>query len=336
MTGPGGDSMTGAVSSGSLDFDTLGAWLQKMVEIRLAEDKVTEIYMQGLVPGSVHLCQGQEAVSVGACGALTTDDWLVCTYRGHHHALSRGVGLEAFFAEIMGRANGVCGGMGGSIHMIDRSLGMIGSPVIIGAGLPVATGAGMTAKLRGEDRVAVCFFGDGACNIGAFHEALNMAQLWRSQVVFVIENNQYGEYTAYRDSTALKGDLADRAQAYGMASAIVDGQDAMAVFDVVSEARARAVAGDGPTLIEALTYRYRGHTRTDPGSYRPDGELEAWKARDPIIILGDHLIRVGAVDAAGVDAVWSRMQAVVDDAAARAAESPWPTLEEARGYVLAD
>ena len=253
------------VAADGLPPAVLRSWLEKMIEIRLSEDKVMEIYMQGLVPGTVHLCQGQEAVSVGACGALAEDDWIVCTYRGHHHALSRGVSLEAFFAEIMGRENGVCGGMGGSSYITDFSLGMLGSPAIIGAGIPVATGAGLSAKLRGEERVAVAFFGDGACNIGAFHEALNMAQLWRSQVLFVIENNQYGEYTPYRDSTALGGDIADRAQAYGMASAVVDGQDARAVFGAVAEARSRALAGEGPTLLEAQTYRFARRGNSTPG-----------------------------------------------------------------------
>ncbi len=318
--------------------DVLVSWLEKMIEIRLAEDKVMEIYMQGLVPGTVHLCQGMEGTSVGACGALTPDDWVVCTYRGHHHALSRGVDLVGFFAEIMGRENGVCGGMGGSSHIVDRSLGMLGSPAIIGAGIPVATGAGLSAKLRGEQRVAVGFFGDGACNIGTFHEALNMAQLWRSQVVFVVENNQYGEYTPYRDSTALAdgGNIADRAGAYGMASAVVDGQDARAVYEAVSLARARALAGEGPTLIEAQTYRYRGHSRTDPGAYRPPGELDAWKQRDPIGILGDFLITEGALAASGLETMWERTQVAVDEAADVAAEGGWPTIQQAEGFVYAE
>ena len=313
-------------------------WLEQMVRIRLAEDKVMEIYMQGLVPGTVHLCQGQEAASVGAIGALSDDDWLVCTYRGHHHALARGMDLEAFFAEIMGRDTGACGGMGGSGYVIDASLGMLGSPAIIGAGIPVATGAGMTARLRGEDRIAVGFFGDGACNIGAFHEALNMAQLWRSQVVFLIENNQYGEYTPFRDSTALPGtagNIAQRAAAYGMAHTVVDGQDAVAVHGVVAQARERAVAGDGPTLVEAQTYRYRGHSRTDPGVYRPAGELDAWKARDPINIAADRLVAAGALVAGDLDGLRERVQRDVDEAADRAAEGPWPTMEQARSYVLA-
>ena len=319
-----------------LEATTLTSWYRKMVEIRLAEDKVMEIYMQGLVPGTVHLCQGQEGVAVGANGALRSDDWIVCTYRGHHHALTRGMELEAFFAEIMGRETGACGGMGGSSYVTDFSLGMLGSPAIIGAGIPVAVGAAMTAKLKDEDRVGVAFFGDGACNIGAFHEALNMAQLWKAPAVFVIENNQYGEYTPYRSSTALAGDIADRANAYGMANEVTDGQDALAVFDAVSRARARASAGDGPTLIETQTYRYRGHSRTDPGPYRPEGELDAWKKRDPIDILGEHLTEIGALSDDAQKDVWETIQSEVDEAAARAADAPWPTFDQAAGYVLAD
>ena len=323
-------------TAASLTPDLLVPWYRKMVEVRLAEDKVMEIYMQGLVPGSVHLCQGQEAVSVGAIGALSDKDWIVCTYRGRHHALVRGMYLEAFFAEIMGRATGACGGMGGSGYVIDFSLGMLGSPGIIGAGIPVAVGAAMTSRLRGEDRIAVSFFGDGACNIGAFHEGLNMAELWKAPVVFVIENNQYGEYTPYRDSTALGGDIADRASAYGMANQVVDGQDARAVYEVVAAARARAVTGGGPTLIEAQTYRYRGHSRTDPGPYRPAGELDAWKEKDPIRILGDYLTETEMLSAEDQEQTWQEVQKEVDDAAARAGQAPWPTIEQARSYVFAD
>lgn len=295
-----------------------------------------EIYMRGLVPGTVHLCQGQEAVSVGAIGALKERDWIICTYRGHHHALARGMDLVSFFAEIMGRDNGACRGMGGSSHVTDFSRGMLGSPAIIGAGLPVAVGAAMTAKLRGEDRVTVSFFGDGACNIGAFHEALNLAQVWKAPVVFVIENNLYGEYTPYRAVTALAGDIADRADAYGMAHEVVDGQDAIAVHSAVASARSRAASGEGPTLIEAKTYRYRGHSRTDPGAYRPEGELEIWKARDPILILGEHLAEIGALPAAEQKATWESVQQEVDDAAALAEKASWPTFEQVESYVFAD
>ena len=320
----------------SLPASTLVEWLRKMVEIRLAEDKIMEIYMRGLVPGTVHLAQGHEGVAVGAHAALQEEDWIVCTYRGHHHSLARGMGLEPLFAEIMGRTTGVCRGMGGSSYVTDFSLGMLGSPAIIGAAVPLGAGAALSAKLLGQERISITFFGDGACNIGAFHEALNMAQLWKVPGVFVIENNQYGEYTPYRKSTALTADIANRADAYGMANSVVDGQDAMAVYEVVLSARERAIAGEGPTLIEAKTYRYRGHSRTDPGAYRPDGELDAWKARDPIDILADRLEESGILSATDRSALWEEVQIMVDEASGRAETGPWPSFEEAESYVFAD
>ena len=320
----------------ALESSELLSWYRKMVEIRLAEDKIMEIYMRGLVPGTVHLAQGQEGVAVGANAAIDLDDWLVCTYRGHHHSLARGIGLESFFAEVMGKAGGVCHGMGGTSYVVDASLGMLSQPAIIGAGIPLGTGAALSAKIRGEERICITFFGDGACNIGAFHEALNMAQLWKVPGVYVIENNQYGEYTPYRMASALSGDLAHRAEAYGMANQVVDGQDALAVYEAVREARSRALAGDGPTLIEAKTYRYRGHSRTDPGKYRPEGELEEWKLRDPIEILGSRLEAEGFLSEDLAVSIKAEIQARIDAASNAAELSPWPTFEEAESYVFAE
>ena len=320
----------------ALESSELLSWYRKMVEIRLAEDKIMEIYMRGLVPGPVHLAQGQEGVAVGANAAIDLDDWLVCTYRGHHHSLARGIGLESFFAEVMGKTGGVCHGMGGTSYVVDASLGMLSQPAIIGAGIPLGTGAALSAKIRGEERICITFFGDGACNIGAFHEALNMAQLWKVPGVYVIENNQYGEYTPYRMASALSGDLAHRAEAYGMANQVVDGQDALAVYEAVREARSRALAGDGPTLIEAKTYRYRGHSRTDPGKYRPEGELEEWKLRDPIEILGSRLEAEGFLSEDLAAPIKAEIQARIDAASDAAELSPWPTFEEAESYVFAE
>ena len=320
----------------ALESSELLSWYRKMVEIRLAEDKIMEIYMRGLVPGTVHLAQGQEGVAVGANAAIDLDDWFVCTYRGHHHSLARGIGLESFFAEVMGKTGGVCHGMGGTSYVVDASLGMLSQPAIIGAGIPLGTGAALSAKIRGEERICITFFGDGACNIGAFHEALNMAQLWKVPGVYVIENNQYGEYTPYRMASALSGDLAHRAAAYGMANQVVDGQDALAVYAAVREARSRALAGDGPTLIEAKTYRYRGHSRTDPGKYRPEGELEEWKLRDPIEILGSRLEAEGFLSEDLAASIKAEIQARIDAASDAAELSPWPTFEEAESYVFAE
>jgi pyruvate dehydrogenase E1 component alpha subunit len=303
-----------------------------MLEIRLFEEKVQELFMQGRIEGTTHLCQGQEAVSVGAISALEERDYLTITYRGHGHALARGMSAEAAFGELMGLTSGCCRGVGGSMHLTDFSRNLIGSFAIIGAGLPVAVGAGLSARLRGSDAVALSLFGDGATNIGTFHEALNMASLWKVPVVFVVENNLYGEYSPLATTTAVT-DLADRAKAHSMPGVIVDGQDVHAVFDTVNEAITRARAGDGPTLIEAKTYRFRGHSRTDPAKYRPAGELDEWKKRDPIELLAGQLMAGGAVDRASLAELEEKVQDEIDAAAERASEAPVATFDEVRRYV---
>ena len=309
-------------------------WWRKMVEIRLFEEKVQELFMQGLVQGTTHLCQGQEAVCVGAIGAMAPGDYLTITYRGHGHALARGMAMEPAFAELMGRSSGCCGGVGGSMHLTDFSRGLIGAFAIVGAGLPVAVGAAMSAKLRGTDSVALTFFGDGSANIGTFHEALNIAAVWKAPVVFIIENNLYGEFTPVRDSTPID-DLADRAAGYGIPGRIVDGQDVGAMYSETLTAIERARAGDGPTLIEAKTYRFRGHSKSDPAKYRPEGELERWKERDPISLLGDKLAAAGHLSAEDQQAIWAETQIEVDRAAEQAASARYPTLEEIEDYVYA-
>ena len=309
-------------------------WWRKMVEIRLFEEKVQELFMQGLVQGTTHLCQGQEAVCVGAIGAMAPEDYLTITYRGHGHALARGMAMEPAFAELMSRSSGCCGGVGGSMHLTDFSRGLIGAFAIVGAGLPVAVGAAMSAKLRGTDSVALTFFGDGGANIGTFHEALNMAAVWKAPVVFIIENNLYGEFTPVRDSTPID-DLADRAVGYGIPGRIVDGQDIGAMHSETLAAIERARAGDGPTLIEAKTYRFRGHSKSDPAKYRPEGELERWKERDPISLLGDKLAAAGHLSPDDQKAIWAETQMEVDRAAEQAASAPYPALEEIEDYVYA-
>jgi acetoin:2,6-dichlorophenolindophenol oxidoreductase subunit alpha len=314
--------------------DRRPAWYRQMIEIRLFEDKVQELFMQGLIEGTTHLCQGQEAVSVGAVSALRDDDYLTITYRGHGHALARGMSMTAAFGELMGLTSGCCRGVGGSMHLTDFSRGLIGAFAIVGAGLPVAVGAAMSSKLRGGDAAALTFFGDGSTNIGTFHEALNMASVWNAPVVFVIENNLYGEYSPLRDTTPID-DLAERAKGYGMPGVIVDGQDVGAVHTAVSEALARGRAGDGPTLIEAKTYRYRGHSRTDPARYRKPGELEQWRERDPITLLGAELATEGLLDEAAQQALRDEVQQQVDTAAEEAGQAPVATLEEVEDYVYA-
>jgi TPP-dependent pyruvate/acetoin dehydrogenase alpha subunit len=310
------------------------AWLRQMMQIRLFEDKVQELFMQGLIQGTTHLCQGQEAVSVGAVSALEPRDYLTITYRGHGHAIARGMPMEAAFAELMGRATGCCRGLGGSMHLTDFSRNLIGAFAIIGPSYSVAVGAALSARMRGTDAVALGFCGDGATNIGTFHEALNMASVWKAPVVFVIENNLYGEYSPLRDTTPLD-DLAERASAYAVPGVIVDGQDVGAVNSAVSEAVARARRGEGPTLLEAKTYRYRGHSRTDPAKYRKDGELEAWKLRDPIDLYVDQLVSDGLLSDGDYDALRTEIVTAVDATASRAAEARVLSLDEAKAYVYA-
>ncbi|MFL5953306.1 MAG: thiamine pyrophosphate-dependent dehydrogenase E1 component subunit alpha [Gaiellaceae bacterium] len=310
------------------------AWYRRMLEIRLFEEKVQELFMEGLIQGTTHLCQGQEAVPVGAISALRDDDYLTITYRGHGHALMRGVPMEACFAELMGRTTGCCKGVGGSMHFTDVDRGLLGAFAIVGAGLPVALGAAYSAQLQGLDRVALTFFGDGATNIGTFHEALNIASAWKVGIVFIVENNLYGEYTPLRETTPLD-DLADRAKAHAMPGVVVDGQDVDAVHDAVVEAVARARAGDGPSLLEMKTYRYRGHSRTDPAKYRPDGELSRWQERDPIALLGERIAAGGGLSAEAQGALRDEVQELVDATADRAKQAPFPTIEEIRSYVYA-
>jgi len=314
--------------------DRRAHWYRQMLEIRAFEERVQELFLEGLIQGTTHLCQGQEAVCVGAAAALRADDYLTITYRGHGHALARGMPLEAAFAEIMGRASGCCHGVGGSMHLTDFSRGLIGSFAIVGAGLPVAVGAAMSAKLQGRDRIAISFFGDGATNIGTFHESLNMAAVWKAPVLFVIENNLYAEYSPLAETTAVE-DLVERAKAHAMPGIVVDGQDVQAVYDAVGDAAARARRGDGPTLLEAKTYRYRGHSRTDPAKYRRPGELEQWKARDPILLLGAQLAAAGVLSLDDQADLRRSVQAQIDGASRRAAAAPYPTLEDIKAYVYA-
>jgi pyruvate dehydrogenase E1 component alpha subunit len=271
---------------------------------------------------------------MGAVSALRDDDFVTITYRGHGHALARGMSLEAAFGELMGLTSGCCNGVGGSMHLTDFSRNLIGSFAIIGAGLPVAVGAALSARMQGKDAVALAFMGDGATNIGTFHEALNMASVWKVPVVFLIENNLYAEYSPVRETTPID-DLATRAGAYAIPGVIVDGQDVAAVHATVAEAVERGRRGEGPTLIEAKTYRYRGHSRTDPAKYRAEGELERWRERDPIELLGAKLAREGVLSDAARGELREAIQAEVDAAAAAASLAPLPTFEQMEGYVYA-
>lgn len=254
---------------------------EAMFEIRSFEDRVQEMFFEGTVHGTTHTCQGQEAVAVGVAAAARPDDTVTCTYRGHGVALALGMTPLSIMGEIMGRKLGAIGGVGGSMHLCDTSVGLLPTFAIVGAGIPVAAGAALTAQVRGTDRAAVAVFGDGAANIGAFHEGLNLAAIWKLPAVFVCENNQYGEYSRMELTTPI-GDLADRAASYGMPGEIVDGQDVDAVAAAMETALARARAGEGPSLLEMKTYRYAGHSRADKAPYRPEGEFDLWYEKDPI------------------------------------------------------
>ena len=306
-----------------------------MVECRLFETRAQELFFEGLVRGTTHLGVGQEAVAAGFAAAMRDDDWTFATYRGHNHALSRGTPMGPLYAELFGRAGGLMGGKGGSMHITSVEHHMMGSYAIVGAHLPIALGAAWSAQYRKSGQVAVCFFGDGTTNIGAFHEALNMAAVWKAPVVFVCENNQYMEYTAIRDVTAVERPAADRAAAYGLASIVVDGNDVESVHRVARDVLQRARAGEGPSLIEAVTYRHGGHSRADPGKYRPDDEVAAWKARDPIPAYRRQLVEDG-VDEAELEAIDAGVRDAVAAAEAEARAAPEPSPAELETQVWAD
>lgn len=301
--------------------------LAAMLRIRLFEEEVQRLFSMNLMRGSTHLCQGQEAISVGVCSALSPGDTMTCTYRGHGAVLAMGAELDRSFAELLGRAGGLCGGRGGSMHLTDVSLGALGSNAIVGAHLPITTGAALSAKLQKTGAVSVAFFGDGSTNIGAFHEAVNMAAVWKLPAIFVIENNQYGEYSALAVTTPITR-LADRAASYGIPGIFVDGNDVVSVREVARTAVARARAGLGPTLIEADTYRQVGHSRSDPATYRPPGELERWMERDPITLLSRAMEASQPDGTARVAQIRSEAEQEVTAAKERALSWPEPNADD--------
>jgi acetoin:2,6-dichlorophenolindophenol oxidoreductase subunit alpha len=316
------------------DLETALRIYRTMVECRAFETRAQELFFEGLVRGTTHLGIGQEAVAAGVAAAMRTDDYTFCTYRGHNHTLARGVPMAPILAELFGRGTGLLGGKGGSMHLTSVEHGVMGSYAIVGAHLPIALGAAWSAQYRGSGQVAVCFFGDGTTNIGAFHEALNMAAVWKAPVVFMCENNQYMEYTPIGAVTAVPRPAADRASAYGLEPIVVDGNDPDAVWVVATEAIRRARAGEGPSLIEALTYRHGGHSRADPGKYRPDEEVKAWMARDPLPRYRDRLLATGADEAtlAAIEAE-TRDKVAAAEQEAREAPEPDPSVLETRVWA---
>ncbi|MGW2857854.1 thiamine pyrophosphate-dependent dehydrogenase E1 component subunit alpha, partial [Streptomyces sp. NPDC001215] len=294
------------------------------VELRAFEKRAHDLFLQNLVKGTSHLSLGQEAIAAAFGVAMRPGDYTFATYRGHAHTLARGVPMGPVLAELLGRENGLMAGKGGSMHLTSVEHGMMGSYAIIGAHLPIACGAAWSAQYRGTDQVAVAFFGDGTTNIGAFHEALNFAVIWKLPVVFVCENNLYMEYTRTSTITAVPRPAADRAPAYGLQPVTVDGNDADAVHEVAVMALQRARSGEGPTMIEALTYRHGGHSRADPAKYRPAAEVEEWLNRDPVPAYRRRLLDLGVAEfvLSDIEAGSARL---VDEATEQAKAGPQPS-----------
>jgi acetoin:2,6-dichlorophenolindophenol oxidoreductase subunit alpha len=324
-----------AGAKAQVDNDTRLRMYRLMVECRYFETRAQELFFEGLVRGTTHLGVGQEAVAAGFAAAMRDDDYTFATYRGHNHALVRGTPMAPIFAELFGRATGLLGGKGGSMHITSVEHNMMGSYAIVGAHLPIALGAAWSAQYRKSGQVAVCFFGDGTTNIGAFHEALNMAAVWRAPVVFVCENNRYMEYTPIDAVTAVAQPAADRAAAYGLERILIDGNDADEVFLTAKRVIDAARDGEGPALVEALTYRHGGHSRADPGKYRPEDEVKEWLARDPIPRAREVLVEAG-VEAPALDAIEEETRAKVKAAEEEAKTAPEPGEDVLETQVWAD
>ncbi|MCJ7699862.1 thiamine pyrophosphate-dependent dehydrogenase E1 component subunit alpha [Candidatus Bathyarchaeota archaeon] len=307
---------------------------RKMLEIRLFEEKVFDLYGQNLVPGTIHLYAGEEAVAVGVCSNLNVDDYITSTHRGHGHCIAKGADLRRTMAEILGKKTGYCKGKGGSMHIADFAVGMLGATAVVGAGLPIAVGAGLSAKLRKTSQVVACFFGEGASNQGTFHESINMASVWTLPVVFVCENNLYAMGTRQSRIMSIQN-VADRAAAYGIPGVIVDGNDVLVVYEAARTAVERARAGKGPTLIECKTYRHKGHSRVDSGKYRPKEEVEEWLGKDPLKRFRQAMLGNGILTQTELEHVEKEVADEVADAVKFALDSPYPEGKEALENVYA-
>jgi pyruvate dehydrogenase E1 component alpha subunit len=304
-----------------------------MLTIRRFEERCNYLYMQGRIPSTLHLYIGQEAIASGVCAQLRIDDTLTSTHRPHGHAIAKGVSIKSIMAELYGKVTGCCKGKGGSMHIGDIRVGMFPAVAIVGGGIPIAAGSALAAKRLGTDRVAVSFFGDGAANEGAFHEGLNMAAIWNLPVIFVCENNLYAASTPFATAFKIKS-VIERAPAYGIPGEQVDGNDVVAVYEAAGRAVARARAGGGPTLLECLTYRQCGHSRSDPRTYRSKTEEEEWAKRDPIKRLAERLVAMGLATDASLEAVEKEVTTAIDEAAAYAEASPAPEPTDTLTHVF--
>lgn len=319
----------------SVGTDTLLGLYRQMVLIREAEQTLVRLFAQNRMPGFIHSYIGEEATAVGVCSVLRTDDYLTSTHRGHGHILAKGGDLNRFFAELYGKAAGYCRGKGGSMHVADLDLGILGANGVVGGGIPIAAGAAFAARMQGLDRVAVSFMGDGATDIGSFHEALNLASLWDVPVVFVVENNGYADFIAQPAHQRIEH-ISDRAAAYGMPGETVDGNDVLAVREAAGKAVARARGGGGPSLVECVTYRWRGHFEGDPQPYRTDEEVTAWKARDPLLRAKTALLESGALDEDAAARIREEIRAQIAAAVRFAEEAPAPAPADALTDVYTD
>ncbi len=316
--------------SEKLDLELALNMYKLMVKIREFDENATKFARRGKILGFVHPYIGQEAVAVGACSNLRKDDYITSTHRGHGHIIAKGGDVKGMMAELWGKETGLCRGLGGSMHIADTDLGILGANGIVGGGIPISVGAGLSASYRGTDQVTICFFGDGASNQGTFHESLNLASLWKLPIIFVCENNLYAFFTPQKNHQAIT-DVAVRAQAYGVPSEIVDGMNVIEVFKAVNRAVVRARHGDGPTLIECKTYRFRGHAEGDPdaGIYRAKEELEEWKKKDPIPLLKKELIENYSVSEEELTAIEEAVRNEIKEAVEFAKNSPFPKPESA-------
>ena len=317
-----------------LSKEKLLGFYETMLTIRAFESKAVELFADNQLPGFVHLYLGEEAVATGVCGSLTDKDFITSTHRGHGHLIAKGGKVELMMAELFGKATGYCKGKGGSMHIADVELGILGANGIVGAGQPIAAGAAFACQYKKTDAVAVCFFGDGASNRGTFHEALNMASIWKLPLVFICENNMYGISNCQRDHMRVT-DVSDRAAAYGIPGMTVDGNDVVAVYEAASEAIERARRGDGPSLVECKTWRWRGHFEGDPGAYKDPAEQAGWLKKDPIPRFEEKLLELKVATAAELEAIKNKVQAQIDAAIRFSQDSPDPSPAEALTDVYA-
>jgi TPP-dependent pyruvate/acetoin dehydrogenase alpha subunit len=320
--------------SGDNNPDFLLGLLERMIEIREFEEGVRFLFLEGAMPGTIHQCQGQEATAVGVCSALADEDFITSTFRGHGHALAKGLSMQEMLDELFGATTGCCRGKGGSMHMGNMDKGMVPGIAIVGGGIPLAAGMALSLKLENKPGVVACFFGDGAVAEGAFHEGVNMAALWDLPVIFVCENNLYGASTRI-DMVMKNTRISDRAASYGFEGETVDGNDVLAVHEATKRALVRCRSGQGPYLLELLTYRRTGHSRRDPCHYQPRDERQDWFARDPIDRFANQLIADGLIDTDGVKALREAVIARFDDAVEKAKAAPQPTLADLETDVFA-